>query len=114
MTTSYRGLQPVEYNVIVELEDISERSGGGIFLPADKVERLRLEATEGTLVALSPLAFTYEEWPADARQPGEGDKVYFARFAGILVERDGKWIRILKDKDIVAVVEPSPALAAAA
>lgn len=99
-------LLPMEYNVIVELDTIEEKTAGGIFRPTDNIERTRLEEVEGTLIAASPLAFTYEEWPADAYKPQIGDRVFFARYAGILVERGGKWVRVIKDKDVVAVVQP--------
>lgn len=115
MTNSYAGLIPMEFNVIVELDPTEEKTVGGILLPSQKVERDRLEEVEGTLVAVSPLAFGYEDWPAEARQPQVGDRVYFARYAGILTERGkDQWVRIVKDKDIVAVIEPQPALAAVA
>jgi co-chaperonin GroES (HSP10) len=107
-------LLPMEYNVIVALDPIEERTQGGIILTTDKVERTRLEACEGTLIAASPLAFTYEEWPADAYRPQLGDRVFFARYAGVLTDRGDKWLRVIKDKDLVAVVRPPAKLAEAA
>jgi co-chaperonin GroES (HSP10) len=106
-------LLPMEFNVIVELDTIEEKTAGGIILTTEKVERMRVEEVEGVLIAASPLAFSYEEWPADAYKPQSGDRVFFARYAGILTERQGKWVRVVKDKDIVAVVQPM-ALAVAA
>lgn len=107
-------LIPMEFNVIIELDPTKDKTAGGIILPGEKVERNRLEEVEGTLIALSPLAFTYEKWPEGAYTPKAGDRVFFARYAGILTERGERWIRVIKDKDIVAVVEPSPALSVAA
>lgn len=113
--TKVEDLRPVEFNVIVELDRVDEKTAGGIILPGQKVERNRLEETEGTLVSLSPFAFNYDEWPDDAAKPALGDRVYFARYAGILTEcADGRWVRIVKDKDVVATVGVKPALAAAA
>lgn len=112
--TRVEDLQPVEFNVVVELDPTEEKTAGGIFLPGQKVERNRLEETVGTLVSVSPFAFNYDEWPADAQKPQPGDRVYFARYAGILTDFDGRWVRIVKDKEIVAVVAGKPALAAAA
>lgn len=94
-------LSPLEFNVIVELDPTKERTDGGIILPGQKVERNRLEETEGTLIAASPVAFGFED---GAPKPEVGDRVYFARYAGILVERGDKWVRIVKDRDIVAKV----------
>lgn len=112
--TRVEDLQPVEFNVVVELDHEEEKTAGGIILTTQKVERNRLEETEGTLAAVSPFAFNYDEWPAGARKPEIGDRVYFARYAGILTECDGRWVRIIKDKEVVAIVGQQPALAAAA
>ena len=63
----------------------------------------------GRIVAMSPLAFNYErEWPADAR-PKVGDIVWFARYAGALIECafDGQAYRMVKDKDVAAIIERS-------
>jgi co-chaperonin GroES (HSP10) len=114
MRNDYEGLIPMEFNVIVELDPDEEKTAGGIILTVEKVERNRLEEVEGTLVALSPLAFGYDDWPPEARKPAAGDRVYFARYAGILTQRGDRWVRIIKDRDIVAVIEPKPALARAA
>jgi chaperonin GroES len=98
MTTD---LTPLEYNCVIALDPTEEKTSGGIILPGQRVERNRLEETEGTLVSASPLAFKFEEGAPKAEV---GDRVYFARYAGILVERGEKWLRIVKDKDVVAVV----------
>lgn len=102
-------LIPMEFNVIVELDPIEEKTSGGIILPSQKVDRDKLEAEEGTLVAIAEHAFTYAEWPAGARKPTVGDRVLIARFAGVLRERDGRSLKIVKDKDIIAVVEQQDA-----
>jgi co-chaperonin GroES (HSP10) len=112
--TKVEDLEPVEFNVVIALDPDEVKTAGGILLPSQKVERNRLEETEGTLVALSPFAFNYDEWPTGARKPAAGDRVYFARYAGILTECDGRWVRIIKDKEVVAIVGRKPALAAAA
>lgn len=113
--TKVEDLQPVEFNVVIELDRTEEKTLGGIILPGQKVERNRLEETEGTLARLSPFAFNYDEWPDAAEKPASGDRVYFARYAGILTEcADGRWVRIIKDKEVVATVGHKPALAAAA
>lgn len=111
--TRIEDLQPVEFNVVIEL-DPTEEKVGSILLTTQKVERNRLEETVGTIKALSPFAFNYDQWPADAVKPNIGDRVYFARYAGILTEFGDRWVRIIKDKDVVAVVKQAPALAAAA
>jgi co-chaperonin GroES (HSP10) len=105
-------LMPMEFNVIVELDPTVEKTAGGIHLPTQKVERNRLEEVEGTLIAMSPLAGS-EIWQ-DGHRPQLGDRVFFARYAGILTERNDRWVRVVKDKEIVAVVQRPAALAQAA
>jgi hypothetical protein len=54
-------------------------------------------------VALSPLAFSYED--AEWEKPKPGDKVMFAKFAGAAVKgKDGLDYRIINDKDVSAVL----------
>jgi co-chaperonin GroES (HSP10) len=99
--------QPVEFNVVVELDPVEEKTKGGIILPGEKVERDKLGAEEGTLVATSPLAFTYAspaEW-GDTPKPQVGQRVMLKRYDGVLREKDGRSYRIVPDKSIVAVIE---------
>lgn len=108
MTCPYR---PVEFKVVVELDPIEEVTKGGIILPGEKVERDKLAYEEGTLVAVSPFAFTYEPnglgWPEDRPAPKVGERVMIERYAGLLREKGGKNYRIVNDKNIVAVIEGS-------
>lgn len=108
------GLEPMEYNVVIRMDPREEKTAGGIILPTTKTERDELATDEGTLVAISPHAFTYAEWPPGARMPRPGDRVLFSQYSGRLWKRGEETFRILKDKDIVAVVAQATALAAAA
>lgn len=108
------GLQPMEFNVVIRMDPTEEVTKGGIILPTTKTERDELATDEGTLVAVSPHAFTYADWPAGARMPQPGDRVLFSQYSGRLWKRGEVTFRILKDKDIVAVVEQPASLAAAA
>lgn len=111
------GLRPMEYNVVIRMDATEEKTAGGIIIPVAKQERDELATDQGTLVAVSPHAFSYADWPAGAVPPKEGDRVMFAQYAGRIWKPKGDkgpTFRILKDKDIVAVVETQPALAAAA
>lgn len=100
------GFYPVEYNVIVYPEIVEEKTAGGIILPGSKKDMDQTASVRGRLVAVSPLAFNYDEWPENARKPQVGDEVVFAKYGGILIEgKDGVECRVLKDKDIMAVFE---------
>lgn len=96
--------QPLEFNVCIELDPTESKTPGGIILLETATERDKLGVQEGTIAAVSPLAFSYAEWPADTSPPGVGERVLFARFAGLVREHDGRTFRLIKDKDVVAVI----------
>lgn len=99
------GIEPTEFNVLVLPDAVEERTAGGIIKPQDTREREQAAAIKGCIVAVSPLAFTYETWPDHARRPKAGDRVLIAKYAGLTVEgADGKHYRVLKDKDVAALL----------
>jgi chaperonin GroES len=113
------GLIPLEFFVVVELDPTEEKTKGGIILPSQTTDKDKLATQEGTLVAVSPHAFSYAEWRADMRKPEVGERVLFKRYAGSLHERETggakRSYRLLNDKDVIAIVEPeAPAVAQAA
>jgi chaperonin GroES len=101
------GILPTEYKILVEPIKVDEKTKGGIILPDEHKDREQFAQMMGTLVAVSPLAFTYadEEAWGDAEKPKPGDKVMFAKFAGAAVKgMNGKDYRIINDKDLTAVL----------
>lgn len=104
MEANPSGISPTEYNVLVKKHEVQKKIGS-IVLADDTIDRKQAMATKATIVAVSPLAFTYERWPEGARQPQVGDTVYFTKAAGVDVEGvDGETYRLLKDKDIGAIL----------
>lgn len=98
------GMIPVEYNVIIFPEPIEEKIGN-IYRPNVTKDSDEAAQTRGRLVAISPLAFNYDNWPDDARKPIAGDIVWYGKYAGVLVTgKDGREYRICKDKDVGAIV----------
>jgi co-chaperonin GroES (HSP10) len=60
---------------------------------------------EGTLVAVSPLAFNYDDWPEGAQKPRVGDRVLFSKYnATEILGADGRKYWIMKDRSIAAVM----------
>jgi chaperonin GroES len=101
---NFSGIEPTEFNCLILPEEIGKKIGG-IHIPDEVQERKQATATRGTLVAVSPVAFTYEEWPKGAAPPRVGDTVIIAKGSGVLVEGlDGKMYRLVKDKDVCAVI----------
>lgn len=99
------GIVPTEFNVLIQPKMVEEKTKGGIILPDDTKERDQFAQMEGVLVACSPLAFTYADWP-NSDAPKVGDRVLFAKYSGAKVTgfKDGKEYRLCKDKDIAAVI----------
>lgn len=100
------GIEPTEYNVLVRLDDAEEKTSSGVYLPDSKQDRDQSLQTRGTLIAASPLAFTYENWPTGMQPPVVGDGVIIAKGAGLYIsdQGDGHFYRLIKDKDVCAIV----------
>lgn len=98
------GWEPVEFNCVVRVDKIQEKTKGGIFLPDEAKEADKHSSTEAELIAVSPVAFTYETWPDDSAKPKAGDRILMAKYAGSMIKNDADTdYRIIKDKDILAV-----------
>lgn len=98
------GLRPIEFNVLVKQKKVEEKIGS-IILAEQTREREQAAAIEGEIVAISPLAFTYEEWGTEDK-PKIGQWCIFAKYAGMKVKgRDGEEYLLVKDKDLAAVFE---------
>ena len=99
------GILPMEYNVLVYPQEVQRTTRGGLHLPDETVERDGYARTEGILVAVSPLAFSYAEWPEGARKPRIGDRVMFARYnAHEVTGKDGQKYWLLKDQSISGII----------
>jgi len=97
-------LEPAGHRVLVFPEEVKEMSSGGIILPQDSRMREQNATQVGTVIKLGKTAFK-------AFDDGEhwcevGDKVFFARYGGQVVEDpdDGKEYRVLNDDDVVAII----------
>lgn len=106
--TNATGIQPTEFKCLVAPKAIEEVTKGGIILPDTTKDSEKFATVEGTLVALSHLAFTYasaEEW--EGKKPRPGDRIIYAKYAGVRVKspKDGQEYILLNDKDIVATIE---------
>ena len=93
-------LKPLGGRVIVEPIEQEEMTAGGIILP----ETAKEKPQEGKILAAGP---------GDRDEDGEripmevqvGDKVLYAKYSGTEVKMDGKKLLILRESDILAVIE---------
>lgn len=105
------GIVPNEYKVLILPDAVEEKTKGGIIIPVSKKETDEFAMTTGTLIACSPLAFTYAseaEWKdAFARKPQAGDRIIYERYVGVRVKgpKDGVEYVLCNDRSIFATVE---------
>lgn len=94
-------IKPVEYKVLIEPDNIEEKTAGGIILASVVKEKEQMAQVKGVLIDIGGNAF--EEWN---EKPKIGDKVYFGKYAGYIIKgNDGKEYRLCNDKDICAIIE---------
>ncbi len=96
-------IKPIEFNVLIKPQEVEEKTKGGIILSDVTKEADRYAQQRGTIAAISPLAFSYADWPTGTVLPQVGDTVFYGKFAGTMVkDDDGTEYRLVKDKEIAA------------
>ena len=104
--TNPSGLTPLEYNLIVKPEKVEEKTKGGLIMPDAHTDKLQWKEQRARVVAVSPVAFGFEPG-APAAEPG--DMILIAEYAGGEVTgEDGEKYRIIKDKDVLALIGDAP------
>jgi chaperonin GroES len=93
-------LQPLGGRVIVEPTEQEEMTAGGIILP----ETAKEKPQEGKILAAGP-GDRDDEGKRIAMEVKVGDKVLYAKYSGTEVKVDGKKLLILRESDILAIVE---------
>jgi chaperonin GroES len=93
-------LKPLGGRVIVEPIEQDEITAGGIILP----ETAKEKPQEGKILAAGP-GERDEDGKRIAMDVQVGDKVLYAKYSGTEVKVDGKKLLILRESDILAVVE---------
>jgi co-chaperonin GroES (HSP10) len=95
------GIYPVEYKVLVKMEEVEKMTDAGIWLV--DVEKDEMSQTEAEIVAVGAIAFTDPDW---LDYPKVGDKVLIDRYAGHYLDgKDGKKYRLINDKEIGAIIK---------
>lgn len=95
---------PVNYKIIVEIDEKEEYSEGGILMTTTNRDREKFGSDIGRVVHIGKTAYKDE---AFGGQPEfkVGDKVCFIRYTGYTVPtEDGTLRRALTDSDIIGVV----------
>jgi chaperonin GroES len=94
-------IRPLQDRVIVKrLEGKEERSTGGIIIPDTAKEKPQ----EGKVVAVGP-GRREDDGKVTALDVKAGDRVLFGKYAGSEIKLDGEEHLILREEDILGVVE---------
>nr|WP_205421985.1 MULTISPECIES: co-chaperone GroES [Heyndrickxia] len=93
-------LKPLGDRVVIELVESEEKTASGIVLPDTAKEKPQ----EGKVVAVGS-GRTLDNGERVAIDVAVGDRIIFSKYAGTEVKYDGKEYLILRESDILAVVE---------
>jgi chaperonin GroES len=93
-------LRPLADRVVVEPSEAEEVTPSGILLP----ETAKEKPQQGTIVAIGQ-GRRDENGKLITMDVKLNDKVLYAKYAGTEIKLDGKKVLILKESDILAVVE---------
>lgn len=111
------GIVPTEFKVLVlpdEDETTMQARRANIAIPSEYAARYQAGSVTGRIVDVSPAAFSYHDWPEGTRLPQVGDRVVFAKYAGMKI--NGKphtnakghdetlEYRLLNDKDVAGIL----------
>ena len=93
-------VRPLKDRVIVQrAENEEERSTGGIIIPDTAKEKPQ----QGTVVAVGP--GKNEDGKVIALDVKQGDRVLFGKYAGSEIKLNGEEHLILREEDILGVIE---------
>ena len=96
--------RPLHDRVLLKRVDQEEKTAGGIIIP-DTVQE---KPMEGEVVATGPGA-RGEDGKLQALDVKAGDRVLFGKWSGTEVKIDGEELLIMKESDIMGVIEGSAA-----
>lgn len=93
-------IRPLDDRVVVEALEQDEKTPGGIFLP----ETAKEKPQQGKILATGP-GKQLDSGERAAMNVKKGDVVLFAKYSGSEVEVDGKELLIMRESDLLAVIE---------
>ena len=96
--------RPLHDRVVVKRIDAEEKTAGGIIIPDTAKEK----PMEGEVIAVGPGARNEkgELFPLDVKA---GDRILFGKWSGSEVRMDGQDLLIMKESDIMGIIEGQPA-----
>ena len=101
--------RPLHDRVVVRRLEAEEKTAGGIIIPDTAKEK----PMEGEVVAAGPGARN-EQGQIVALDVKEGDRILFGKWSGTEVKIDGEELLIMKESDIMGIIESAKAARKAA
>ena len=101
--------RPLHDRIVVRRITAEEKTAGGIIIPDTAKEK----PMEGEVVAVGPGARD-EQGQIAALDVKAGDRVLFGKWSGTEVRIDGEELLIMKESDVMGIVEQSDSQAKAA
>ena len=98
--------RPLHDRVVVRRLTGEEKTSGGIIIPDTAKEK----PSEGEIVAAGPGARN-EQGQIQAMEVKAGDRVLFGKWSGTEVKIEGEDLLIMKESDILGIVEQTAAAA---
>jgi len=97
--------RPLHDRVVVRRLKQDEKTAGGIIIPDTAQEK----PMEGEIIAAGPGARNEDGKlvPLDVKV---GDRVLFGKWSGTEVKLDGEELMIMKESDIMGIIEGTPAM----
>ena len=102
------GFRPLHDRVVIRRVEAEEKTLGGIIIPDTAKEK----PMEGEVVAVGPGA-RGEDGKIQPLDVKSGDRVLFGKWSGTEVKLDGEDLIIMKESDIMGVIEHTAARKAA-
>jgi chaperonin GroES len=102
------GFRPLHDRVLIRRVEAEEKTSGGIIIPDTAKEK----PMEGEVVSVGPGA-RGEDGKIQPLDVKAGDRVLFGKWSGTEVKLDGEDLIIMKESDIMGVLEQTAARKAA-
>jgi chaperonin GroES len=93
-------LKPLGNRLVVEPLEAEEVTAGGIVLP----ETAKEKPQKGTVLSIGP-GERDDKGKRIEMDVQAGDTVLYAKYAGTEIKMDGKKLLILKESDVLAIIE---------
>ena len=95
--------RPLHGRVVIRRLNAEEKTAGGIIIPDTAQEK----PIEGEVIAAGPGARN-EQGQIVALEVKSGDRILFGKWSGTEVRLDGEELLIMKESDIMGIIEGNP------